>query len=238
MSPVRFAEYQPPSILTEYSLYFVYIGIARFVCIYIYSGLMTYTALRLNRNLRYSYLRSALSQDISFFDAGTAGSISMQVSSNGKLIQSGTSEKLGQMIQAIATFFAAFIIAFISQWKLTLILTCTVPALILMVGTAGGLDAGIETDILKVHAQGGAFVESAMRNVRAIHAYHLGPRIAARYATYLEEARQLGQKKNVLYGLLFAGEFFVLFAGMGLAFWQGIAFIARGEVDNIGTVFT
>ena len=225
-------------MLTAPRLYFVYIGIARFGFIYLYSGLMTYTALCLNRELRTSYLRSALSQDISFFDAGTAGSISMQCSSNGKLIQSGTSEKLGQMIQAIATFVAAFVIAFISQWKLTLILTSTVPALILMVGTAGGLDAGIETSILKVHAQAGDFVESALRNVRAIHAYHLGPRITDRHAVYLDEARQLGQKKNVLYGLLFAGEFFVLFASMGLAFWQGIAFIASGEVDNIGTVFT
>jgi hypothetical protein len=25
---------------------------------------------------------------------------------------------------------------------------------------------------------------------------------------------------------------------MGLAFWQGISMIARGEVENIGTVFT
>ncbi|THY81484.1 hypothetical protein D6C92_10355 [Aureobasidium pullulans] len=29
-----------------------------------------------------------------------------------------------------------------------------------------------------------------------------------------------------------------MFARMGLAFWQGIAKIARGEVDGIGTVFT
>jgi ATP-binding cassette subfamily B (MDR/TAP) protein 1 len=183
-------------------------------------------------------MRSALRQDISFFDHGSAGSISMQATSNGRLIQSGTSEKLGQMIQATSTFVAAFIIAFISQWKLTLILLCIVPALILIVGSAGGIDAGIETAILKVYAQAAAFAESSLGNIRAIKAFNLDSRIVKEYGTYLEQARTLGQKKNVLYGLLFAGEYFVMFSGMGLAFWQGIAMIARGEVDGIGTVFT
>lgn len=226
------------SPLINVRLYFVYIGIARFGCIYIYSTTMTYTALKLGRNMRHDYMRSALRQDISFFDHGSAGSISMQATSNGRLIQSGTSEKLGQMIQATATLIAAFIIAFVTQWKLTLISICIVPALILMVGTAGGIDAGIETDILKIYAQAGAFAESSLGNIRAINAFSLGTRIVDRYSVYLEQARTLGRKKDVLYGLLFAGEYFVMFAGMGLAFWQGIAMIARGEVDGIGTVFT
>jgi ATP-binding cassette subfamily B (MDR/TAP) protein 1 len=108
----------------------------------------------------------------------------------------------------------------------------------LFVGTAGGIDAGIEVRILKVHAQGSAFVEAALRSIRAIHGYNLSLRIATQYAAYLEDGLRLGQKKNVLYGVLFSGEYSILFAIMGLAFWQGINFIARGEIDSIGTVFT
>ena len=218
-------------------LYFVYIGIARFGCIYLYSAIMTYTALRLGRNVRHDYLRSALRQDISFFDRGSAGSISMQATSNGRLIQSGTAEKLGQMIQALTTFIAAFVIAFVSQWKLTLILVCIVPALMLLVGSAGAIDAGLEAQILKIYAQAGAFAESSLGNVCAI-AYNLGSRIVYRYTTYLDDAQILGKKKNLLYGLLFAGKYVNVFAGMSLALWNGIAVIARGEVDGIGTVFT
>lgn len=199
---------------------------------------MTYTALQFTRNIRHQYLRAALGQEVSFFDQGTAGSISMQATSNGKLIQYGTSEKLGQIFQALATFAAAFIIAFISQWKLTLILICIVPAVLIISTGAGAIDAGIETKILKIYAQAGAFAESVLGNVRATHAFSLGPRMVDRYATYLESAQTLGHKKNALYGAMFAGEYFVIFAGMGLAFWQGIAMIARGEVESIGTIFT
>ncbi|OAA53263.1 ATP-binding cassette sub-family B member 5 [Cordyceps fumosorosea ARSEF 2679] len=226
------------SQVSKYSLYFVYIGIARFVLIYVYSTAMTYAALVIGRNMRHEYVRSALRQDMSFFDRGSAGSISMQAVSNGKLVQTGISEKLGQMIQALATFIAAFVIAFVSQWKLTLILLCIVPALMIMVGTAGAIDAGIETNILKVYAQAGAYAESSLGNIRAIKAFNLAPRIVSRYSKFLGEAQTLGRKKSPLYGFLFAGEYFVMFAGMGLAFWQGIGMMARGEVDSIGTVFT
>ena len=199
---------------------------------------MTYVALNLTRNIRSQYLQSALRQEISFFDHGNSGSISMQATSNAKLIQSGTSEKLGQVFQAVGTFFAAFIIAFVSQWKLTLILLCIIPALLIIVGVAGTIDSGIETRVLKIYSQAASFSEAALGNMHAIHAFSLGPRMAMRYDKYLQEARTLGNKKSPLYGIMFSSEWFVMFAGMGLAFWQGTTMIARGEVDDIGTIFT
>jgi ATP-binding cassette subfamily B (MDR/TAP) protein 1 len=162
----------------------------------------------------------------------------MQATSNGKLIQSGTAEKLGIVIQAIATFIAAFIIAFISQWKLTLILICLVPALLLIVGSASVPDAKIETRILKIQAQAGSYAESIFGGIRTVHAFSLRSRVVARLDGYLQDVIQIGKKKNLLYGAMFGGEFFVMYAGMGLAFWQGIAMVARGEVPDVGKVFT
>ncbi|UQC86287.1 uncharacterized protein CLUP02_11787 [Colletotrichum lupini] len=101
--------------VSKNALYFVYIGIARFATTYVYSALFTYVAFKLTRNVRRTYLQAALSQEISFFDHGTAGSIAMQATTNGKLIQSGIAEKLGLFFSSISTFVAAFIIAFVSQ---------------------------------------------------------------------------------------------------------------------------
>lgn len=162
----------------------------------------------------------------------------MQATSNGKLIQSGIGEKLGQVVQAAATFIAAFIIAFVSQWKLTLILICIIPALLIIVGVVGIFDATIDSKILKVYSQAGSYVESILGNVRAMHAFGLGKRMTDRYAEYLHSAMEMGHRKSILYAIMFAGEYCVVFAGMGLAFWQGISMIARGELEDIGTVFT
>ncbi|EMR72050.1 putative multidrug resistance protein 3 (p glycoprotein 3) protein [Eutypa lata UCREL1] len=192
----------------------------------------------LTRNVRHAYLHAAFSQEISYFDHGTGGSISMQATSNGKLIQNGVGEKLGQIFGAVATFVAAFILAFISQWKLTLIIICILPTLLLVVCVAAAMDAAIETKVLKVYAQAGSFAEAVLGSIRTTQAFDLRPRMVAKYSEYLQDARVLGDKKNLLYGFMFAGEYFVIFAGMGLAFWQGIAMLARGEITGIGTIFT
>jgi ATP-binding cassette subfamily B (MDR/TAP) protein 1 len=219
-------------------LYFVYIGIARFAATYIYASLLTYAAYYFTRNLRHAYLKAAFSQEIAYFDRGTSGSIAMQATSNGQLIHSGIAEKLGICVQAIATFVAAFVIAFMNQWKLTLILICIIPALLLIVGTASVPDAKIETRILKIQAQAGSYAESILSGIRTVHAFSLRSRVVAKFDTYLQEVLRQGQKKSLIYGIMFGGEYFVIFSGMGLAFWQGIAMFARGEVPNVGNVFT
>lgn len=105
-------------------LYFVYLGIIRFVLSYAYNLLFTYTAHRTTRNIRLEFLRAALRQEVAFHDVGTGGSIATQATSNGRLIKGGTSEKLGLAFQGISAFFAAFIVAFVVQWKFTLICLC------------------------------------------------------------------------------------------------------------------
>ena len=216
----------------------MYIGIARLCLTYIYSTLMTWTAYKIVRNIRCRYLRAALSQEISFFDHGTGGSISAQAAANGKLIQSGIAEKLGQVFQALATFIAAFIIAFISQWKLTLILICIVPTILGIIGAAAFVDSKADVKILKNNARTDAFSESILGSIRTIHAFNLRPRLLREYASYTQKSFDIARAKNWIYGIMFGSEYFVIYAGMGLAFWQGVAMIARGETDDVGTIFT
>ncbi|KAG8158014.1 hypothetical protein KVR01_012286 [Diaporthe batatas] len=224
--------------VTTYCLYFVYIGIGRLFLTYVYTTLSNYCGYHIVRNIRRQYLKSALSQEVAFYDQGTAGSISMQATSNGNLIQSGIAEKLALLAQSAATFVASFIIAFVSQWKLTLILLCIAPALIILMGVVASMEAKIEGQMLDIYGKAGAYAESVLSTARTVHAFGLRQRLVARYATYIAHARSLGDRKSPLYGALFSIEYFVVYAGMGLAFWQGVRMFASGEVDSLGTVFT
>ena len=204
---------------------------------YIYASLFTYVSYHLTRNIRQSYLKAAFSQEIAYYDQSGSGSISQQATTNGKLIQSGIAEKLGIVIQAMSTFVTAFIIAFATQWKLTLILIFMVPLLLIVLGTAGGLDAKIETKILQIHAQASGYAENVLGGLRTLHAFNLQTRVMAKYESHLNDAYAQGMRKNKLYGVVFGGQYFVVYAGMGLAFWQGIALLDRGEISDLGTVF-
>jgi ATP-binding cassette subfamily B (MDR/TAP) protein 1 len=162
----------------------------------------------------------------------------MQGTSNGKLIQSGIADKLGLFFASFATFIAAFIIAFISYWKLTLILICIMLAIMLVIGTMATIDAGIDGKNLKVISQAAQYAETSLASIRTIKASNLESRIIHKYTSFLETSRQLCRKKSGVYGVMFAWQYFVIYAAMGLAFWQGIRMIARGEVEGIGAIFT
>ena len=148
--------------------------------------------------------------------------MAVQATSNGKLIQAGISEKLGMVFQGLSAFISAFVLAFVTNWKLTLICCCMAPAMLIIMGWTSAVDASIETEVLAVNAQGAAYAEGVLSSARAVQAFGLRGRLVADFDSYLQRARKLGNKKNIVFGLMFSAEYFVIFAGMGLCFWQGI----------------
>ncbi|KAL2754890.1 hypothetical protein ACRALDRAFT_2042733 [Sodiomyces alcalophilus JCM 7366] len=220
------------------ALYFVYLGIGRFVLAYTYNTVLTYAAYRIVRNVRHAYLRAALSQEIAFFDFGTAGSIATQATSNGRLIQGGIAEKLGLTFQGLSAFVTAFVVAFVVQWKLTLICLCIAPATVIVMGVVGGISSVYETKILEIYADANSFAEGVLASARAVHAFEMRARLVAKFDKYLVDAHTVGSKNSLIYGILFSTEYTIIYLGFALAFWQGINMLARGEVDSVGDIFT
>lgn len=141
------------------------------------------------------------------------------------------------VFQGLSAFVSAFVLAFVTQWKLTLICCCIAPATLLVMGVSSAIEATVETKILQVHAQGSSFVESILSSARTVQAFGLRERLVKDFDNYLHDAHKLGNKKNLLFGCMFSAEYFIIFAGMGLCFWQAIGMLASGEVEQPGDVF-
>ncbi|CAI6093215.1 unnamed protein product [Clonostachys chloroleuca] len=232
---------EPPEFRRETSrlaLYFVILGIGRAVLGYTYNTLLTYCSYRISRNIRRAYIKSALCQEVAFYDLGSGGSIATQATSNGKLISKGIAEKMGLTIQGISVFVTAFIVAFVTNWKLTLIICCIAPATILVMGVVAGIEAGYETKILEVYAQANSFAEGVIASARTVHAFEMRSRLVNKFDKYLDEAHGWGKKISPLLGFLFSAEYTIIYLGFGLAFWQGVRMLARGEIDDPGDIFT
>ncbi|ETS03895.1 ABC transporter [Trichoderma reesei RUT C-30] len=220
------------------ALYFVYIGIARFVLSYTYNVLLTYNAYRIVRNIRHAYLRAALSQEVAYYDLGTSGSIATQATTNGKLIQGGIAEKLGLTFQGISAFITAFIVAFVTQWKLTLICLCIAPTTIAVMAFVGISEAGIETKIFDIQAKGNAFAEGILGSARTVHAFEMRSRLVKKFDEYLTEAHKYGRQLSPWFAGLLSVEYTIMYLGFGLAFWQGVHLFANGDISSSGQIFT
>lgn len=205
---------------------------------YAYNLLFTYTAHRTTRNIRFEFLRAALGQEVAFYDFGTGGSIATQATSNGRLIQSGISEKLGLAVQGIAAFVAAFIVAFSVQWKLTLICICIAPATLLIMGGVSAIQTGLMIKSIDIYMRANSFVEGVLGGIRVVHAFEMRERLVQKFSEYLEQGRLVGKKLSPLQGVMFSSQFTIFQLGFGLAFWQGIHMLARGEIQDSGKIFT
>lgn len=205
---------------------------------YAYNLLLTYIAHRITRNIRFEFLRAALRQEVAFYDFGTGGSIATQATSNGRLIQSGISEKLGLAFQGISAFIAAFIVAFTAQWKLTLICICIAPAALLIMGTVSAMQTGLMTKSMSIYMHANSFVEGVLGGIRAVHAFEIRQRLVQKFSEHLEQGRRLGKKQSPLLGVMFSSQYTIIQLGFGLAFWQGIRMLARGEIKDSGKIFT
>jgi ATP-binding cassette subfamily B (MDR/TAP) protein 1 len=166
------------------------------------------------------------------------GSISSHVTTDGNLVNQGISEKLGLAIQACSTFVSAFVVAFAVQWKLTLITVCIVPAIVIVTAICMTIDTMQETAIMGIYARAGQLAEEVFASVRTVHAFWAFPSLSRKYEDVLDEARAVGMGKSLNYAVLFSAEFFCVYAGYGLAFWQGIRMFDRGEIAQPGTIVT
>ncbi|KAK2596218.1 hypothetical protein QQS21_006366 [Conoideocrella luteorostrata] len=100
------------------------------------------------------------------------------------------------------------------------------------------MEAGLETQILGIQAQANSFAEGVMGSVRTVHAFEMRSRLVRKFDEYLTEAHKVGNKISPLFGLLFSSEYCIIYLGFGLAFWQGINMLGRGEIDSSGEIFT
>ncbi|KAH9870996.1 hypothetical protein J1614_006570 [Plenodomus biglobosus] len=225
------------SEVNKYTLYFIYLFVAKFVLVYIHSVGISVSAIRTTKALRIDFVKHILRQNIAYFDSSEAASVTTQITTNGNNVNNGISEKLTLTIQGISTFVTAFIVAFIVQWKLTLITVSIVPTILLVVGFCVTLDGKNEKKVLAIYSHAGLLAEEVYSTVRTVHAFWLNPLLSRKYDAFLDEAMAQGMKKSPIYSVLFSTEFFCVFSGYGLAFWQGIRMYASGEITESGDVF-
>ena len=195
-------------------------------------------AIRTTKAIRLAFLEHILRQEVWYFDKQGNGAIASQVTTNGNKINTGIAEKLTILMSALSQFITAFIVALAIQWKLALITMSVIPAIFVVTFTCIMLDAPIEARIVKIYSEAAVLAEEAFASVRTVHAFWAHPKIKERYDRFLQMAHTEGNKKSPIYAVLFSTEYFCLFSGVALAYWQGYRMFRSGEVPDVGKIFT
>lgn len=223
--------------LTKNVLYFVYLGIAEFVTVYVSTIGFIYTGEHVTQKIREHYLEAILRQNIAYFDKLGAGEVTTRITADTNLIQDGVSEKVGLTLTAIATFVTAFIVAYVKYARLAGICTSTIIALVLVMGAGSQWIIKYSKLSLESYGAGGTVAEEVISSIRNATAFGTQDKLAKQYESHLRVAERWGMRLQMILGVMVGGMFGIMFLNYGLGFWMGSRYLVEEKV-SVGQVLT
>ncbi|KAL7923892.1 P-loop containing nucleoside triphosphate hydrolase protein [Trichoderma austrokoningii] len=217
--------------LSKYVLYFVYLAVGQFVVTYIATVGFIYVGENISSRIREHYLESCLRQNIGFFDKLGTGEIITRITSETNTIQDGISEKVSVTIGAISTFIAAFVIAFATSWKLTLILSSVIFAILINGALSSRYMLKNGAESVTAFALGSTLADEVLTSARTVVAFGLQDRLSKQYDEHLKKAEYYGFRLKAAVGVMVGVIMLLLYLSYALAFWQGSAFLLKGELS-------
>uniref|UniRef100_A0A8C0X4V2 Phosphatidylcholine translocator ABCB4 n=1 Tax=Castor canadensis TaxID=51338 RepID=A0A8C0X4V2_CASCN len=224
--------------MTRYAYYYSGLGAGVLVAAYIQVSFWTLAAGRQIKKIRQKFFHAILQQEIGWFDINDTTELNTRLTDDISKISEGIGDKVGMFFQAIATFFAGFIVGFIRGWKLTLVIMAISPLLGLSAAVWAKILSAFSDKELAAYAKAGALAEEALGAIRTVIAFGGQNKELERYQKHLENAKKVGIKKaiaNISMGIAFL----LIYASYALAFWYGSTLVISKAytIGNAVTVF-
>jgi len=181
---------------------------------------------RQSQKLKELYVRAILRQDIGWFDLNSPSELSTRVNMAIFEIQDGIGRKLGDSLQFFNQFVASFVVAFASNWKLTLVLIAAFPCI---AGSASFLTWAVASADKKgseQYARAGSVASEVLSGIRTVVSLGGEKKEIGRYGSFLNEAETVGILKRLRMGVGTGLMFGTALLTYALGIWYGIKLIA------------
>ncbi|ODV91348.1 hypothetical protein CANCADRAFT_3056 [Tortispora caseinolytica NRRL Y-17796] len=232
LDPTAATDFQ--GTISDYSLYFVYLAIGTLVVSFASTFLTVYLGEILTNRIRVNYLKAVLRQNIAFFDSVGSGEITTRIITDTDLIQRAISEKVSVLVSSFAGLVSGVIIAIVVAWKIGLILTSCIFAILLAPGTLTVL-MNKHMVISNAHyAAAGSSAEETISSIRNVNAFGLQQRLLSKYEVSIKAGEKAKIRAYIYVSLMVASFYFISYNTYALGFWQGSRYIASGEFDLSG----
>lgn len=132
-------------------------------------------------------------------------------------------------LQGIATFIAAYIVSYVRYWKLALILTSTIVAIVFTGGVLGRMSVAWSKASLASYSKGGSLVEETISSIRNTMAAGTQDRLVKSYDKHLADAETPAFRAKATTTATVGFMMCYIYLSYALAFWLGSRYVASGE---------
>lgn len=225
--------------VSKVSLNFIYLAAGTAVASFFQVAFWMCTGERQAARIRSFYLKTILRQDIAFFDNETStGEVIGRMSGDTVLIQEAMGEKVGKFIQLMSTFIGGFVVAFIKGWKLTLVMLCVIPLLVMAGGVMAMIISKMSSRGQQAYAEAGNVVEQTIGSIRTVASFTGEKKAVTDYEKFLTVAYKAAAHQGLASGFGLGTLLFIMFCSYALALWYGSQLIIHegysgGSVINV-----
>ncbi|XP_033762523.1 ATP-dependent translocase ABCB1-like [Pecten maximus] len=217
------------NILRGEAVWFCLLAVGVFTFIFLAVVCYSVTAEHQIYRIRQLFFQSILRQEIGWFDTHESGELSSRFNEDIQLIADGIGDKFATMLQWFSSFFAAYIIAFVSGWKLALSAVGFCPLIMIIAACTVRLMRNLANAESKAYSKAGAVAEEALGAIRTVMAFNGQKKECDRYNSHLTTARSSSVKKGILVGLCNGIFWLCMYGAFAVAFWYGVKLIQDRE---------
>ncbi|KYK70413.1 ATP-binding cassette transporter ABC.B1 [Toxoplasma gondii TgCatPRC2] len=217
--------------MVPYAKLLAILGVVALFCGWVAAGSFEYLCDRQAGKFKLELFSSILRQELGWFDTHDAGALSSQIDSNTATIRTAVGLKCATALQFFSTCVGGFVVAFWRSWKMTLIVSATLPCV-----AAGGAFLAwalrySQTAVSDAYREAGSVAEEALGNIRTVISLGGEDRLAAAYTERLKRAEKAAIKGGVFTGSAFGAMMACVFLMYALGFWYAGQVISDGLRD-------
>ncbi|PIA62615.1 hypothetical protein AQUCO_00200550v1 [Aquilegia coerulea] len=213
-----------------------------FVFIYIGAGLYAVVAYltqhyffsimgeNLTTRVRRMMLSVILRNEVGWFDEDENNSslIAARLATDAADVKSAIAERISVILQNMTSLLISFIVAFIVEWRVSLLILGTFPLLVLANFAQQLSMKGFAGDTAKAHAKTSMIAGEGVSNIRTVAAFNAQDKILSLFSHELRIPQLRNLRRSQSAGLLFGLSQLALYASEALILWYGVHLVSRG----------
>jgi hypothetical protein len=186
--------------MTKGALKLVAVGFGCWFAASLYGFCFPWFVERQMQKIRPMYFDAILHRDIGWYDTHEAGSLSAEMMSDVDQYAEGMGMKFANSWMSASMFISGYIVAFTKSWKLTLVMTASLPCMFLGMGIAGKAAQDTVKEEQGGYRKAASIIDECLYAIRTVVSFGGEAREIKRFGVAVEKARWAGVMTRVKIG--------------------------------------
>jgi subfamily B ATP-binding cassette protein MsbA len=197
---------------------------------FVQTYLVSWVGERVVANLRREIYEHVLSLSLGFFSGQRVGEIVSRLSNDVQVIQGAVTSNLVNLLQEIVTLVGVIAIVAAMNWRMTILIAVSVPAMVLIMRLMGRRIRKVARLVQDTLAEASAVVEETVGGIRIVKSFAREEYEMGRFGEKVNALFEAAMYRTRIYATLGPMMSLVLYSSLTLVLWMGGQEVMHGRL--------